>query len=107
MIMEAIIFMVALALVLGIILAYASKRFEVKKSEIASKILAVLPGINCGACGYAGCEAYAKAIEKGAAIDLCIPGKQEVKDKIAAILAAEKNNNSQPSNDSVSDITKK
>lgn len=87
MILEAIIFMVSLGIFIGIIIAYASQKFVVEKSELAKEILAVLPGINCGACGYAGCEAYAKAVESGEATpDKCIPGKKEVTEKIKELL---------------------
>lgn len=87
MILEAIIFMVALGVFIGAIIAYASQKFIVEESELAKEILAVLPGINCGACGYAGCEAYAKAVESGKAPpDKCIPGRKEVADKIRQIL---------------------
>jgi len=94
MIIEAVIFMGGLALIIGMILSYISKKFEVKVSEIATKINAVLPQINCGACGYPGCEAYAKAVEKGEKPDKCIPGKEIVKEKIIAILNESKENNS-------------
>lgn len=76
----------ALGFALGIMLAIASKKFAVQESNISKQILAVLPGINCGACGYPGCDGYAKALEKGAPTDKCIPGKKETEDKIKAIL---------------------
>jgi len=93
MIIEAIVFMGGLALVIGIILSYVSKKFEVKVSEIAAKINAILPQFNCGACGYPGCEAYAKAVEKGEKPDKCTPGKEPVKEKITAILNENNNAN--------------
>lgn len=57
----------AIAAVLGIILAAASKIFFVKTDERIEKIKECLPGANCGGCGYAGCEALACAIAKGEA----------------------------------------
>ena len=48
----SIIILGILGLLMGIFLAYASKKFEVKKDEKVEKIIEILPGVNCGACGY-------------------------------------------------------
>lgn len=64
-----------LGAVLGLILAYASKKFYVEVDPRVEKVLGALPGANCGACGYPGCAAYAEAVVlKGAPINLCVPG---------------------------------
>ena len=77
----------AVGLVLGALLAVASKIFAVEKNEKAEEIAEVLPGANCGSCGYAGCSAYAEAISQGGAkINCCSPGGQAVSDKIAEIM---------------------
>lgn len=81
----AIIILGVLGLFMGLFLAYAAKKFEVKKDENVEKIVAVLPGINCGACGYPGCIGYAEAIAKGAEIGLCSPGGSEVKESLEKI----------------------
>lgn len=74
-------------LLLGALLAVASKVFAVEKDERAEEICAVLPGANCGSCGYAGCSAYAQAVSAGEAkINCCSPGGQSVSDKIAEIM---------------------
>ena len=74
-------------LVLGLLLAVASKIFAVEKDERAEEITGVLPGANCGSCGYAGCGAYAKAVSDGSAkINCCSPGGQKVSDAIAEIM---------------------
>ena len=57
----------AVGLFLGILLAVASKIFAVQKDERAEAIAEVLPGANCGSCGYAGCSAYAAAISSNGA----------------------------------------
>ncbi len=54
-----------LALLLGIVLAIASKVFHVDVDHRIEEVEELLPGINCGACGYAGCEAMAEAIIAG------------------------------------------
>lgn len=56
-----------LGLVLGLLLALAAKLFAVEEDERVEKIAALLPGANCGGCGYAGCHALAEAIVKGEA----------------------------------------
>lgn len=57
----------AIAAVLGIVLAVASKVFYVETDERIEKIKEHLPGANCGGCGYAGCGALAAAIVEGKA----------------------------------------
>jgi len=53
-----------LGLILGFLLNVASNVFTVKKDERIEKILEVLPGANCGACGNTGCSEYAEKISK-------------------------------------------
>ena len=50
------------ALVCGIALAVVAKRFAVEENPLVAALLAALPGANCGGCGRAGCEAYARDI---------------------------------------------
>ena len=72
----------------GVFLAYSAKKFQVKEDPRIEMIVKVLPGINCGACGFPGCESYARAIVKqGVDIDRCLPGRpQGVAEKIKKIL---------------------
>lgn len=74
----AILVLAVLGLIMGIFLAYASKKFEIERDEKVEKIIEILPGVNCGACGYPGCSGYAEAIVKGAEINLCSPGGAKV-----------------------------
>lgn len=65
----------AIGLVCGLGLAFASKFFAVKEDERIELIREVLPGANCGACGFAGCDDYAKAVCEGnAQPNQCVPG---------------------------------
>ncbi len=75
-IIYAIIIVTAIGLVCGIILALASHFMAVKVDERAQKARACLPGANCGACGYTGCDGYAKALADGETdkTNLCVPG---------------------------------
>ncbi|RKX54212.1 MAG: Fe-S protein [Thermotoga sp.] len=72
----------------GALLAYSAKVFEVKEDPRIEEIISVLPGANCGMCGYPGCEAYARAIvKKNEDPGKCVPGKASgVEAKIREIL---------------------
>jgi Na+-translocating ferredoxin:NAD+ oxidoreductase RNF subunit RnfB len=88
--MESVIFPVlafcGMGLLVGVLLTVASKIFAVKSDETAEAVLEALPGVNCGACGYAGCSDYANAVAAGAEVNLCKPGGRESAEKIAAIM---------------------
>ena len=74
----------------GILLAYASKKFAIKKDPRVEQIEKILPRINCGACGYAGCHAYAVAVAAGKAdLNLCKPGADKVAKEIGKIMGKE------------------
>lgn len=79
-----------LGLVFGVVLAIASKVFFVKTEESVAKITEVLPGANCGGCGYAGCAQLAQAIADGKApVTACTAGGPDVANKIAEVLGVE------------------
>ena len=52
-------------IVIGVLLGIASEKFKVEVDEKEILVRAELPGNNCGGCGYAGCDALAKAIAEG------------------------------------------
>lgn len=56
-----------LGVLFGIALAFAAKRFYVPSNPLVEKVIAALPGANCGACGNAGCIAFAEALAQGKA----------------------------------------
>ena len=77
-------------LVLGLALVTASKKFYVEVDDRVTRVRECLRGSNCGACGYAGCDAVAEAIVKGEArVDACPGNSTENIAKIAAILGKE------------------
>lgn len=80
-----------IALVCAVILTVANKYFGIKEDETAAAIRECLPGANCGACGYSGCDGYAKALadKKCAETNLCVPGGDSTAKEIAAILGVE------------------
>ena len=85
----AVIVMMCLGAVAGAGLAVAYRFFGVREDPRIENICDVLPGANCGACGYPGCREYAKAILTGKDICLCPAGGNETTQKIAEILGVE------------------
>ncbi len=77
----------AAGLVVGIGLVAAGKAFRVEVDEREVAVRECLPGNNCGACGFAGCDALAAAVAKGeASANACPVGGAAAAEKIAAIM---------------------
>ena len=77
-------------LFIGVFLGVAGKKFAVEVDEREEAILGVLPGNNCGGCGYPGCDGLAAAIAKGEApVNGCPVGGEPVGKVIAAIMGQE------------------
>ena len=75
---------------IGIILGLADMKLHVDVDEKEAAILEVLPGNNCGGCGYPGCSGCASAIAKGeAAVSQCPVGGAPVAAAISAIMGVE------------------
>lgn len=86
-----LLLLTGIALVCAVLLTVASVFFGIKEDEKAVAIRDCLPGANCGACGYSGCDGYAKALAVGetAETNLCVPGGDGVSCAIASILGVE------------------
>lgn len=83
----ALIVVAAIGLIAGILLTLASHFLRVEEDGRVVALRACLPGVNCGACGYTGCDDYAKALaEGGVKTNLCIPGADDTASEIAALL---------------------
>ena len=87
-ILLAILVLGVVSLLCALLLTVSSALFGVKEDERAAAIRDCLPGANCGACGFSGCDGYAKALSDGTAdkTTLCIPGSDGVAKDIADIL---------------------
>lgn len=73
-----------LGLTFGVLLSIASNAFAVEIDPLVGAVLDALPGVNCGACGFPGCEGLANSIVDGKApVTACPVGGQEVADKVA------------------------
>ncbi len=86
-ILIAVIALGGTGLLLGLLLALASKYLTVEQDERIPLITEALPGANCGGCGYAGCGALANAIAQGnAEVTACPVGGVKTSKKIAEIM---------------------
>ncbi len=84
---EAIILMGGLGLVIGGVLAFASKIFYVYVDPRVTAIEEILPGANCGGCGFPGCSANAEAIVAGKAPpNSCLASGPDVTARIAELM---------------------
>ena len=80
----------AVGLFVGLFLGIAGIKFKVEVDEKEEAVLGVLPGNNCGGCGYAGCSGLAAAIAKGEApVNACPVGGEKVGNQIAQIMGVE------------------
>ncbi len=85
----AVISLAVMGAVFGVILAVAGKKFAVEVDPRIEAIQKILPGANCGSCGYPGCSGYAEAIVLGGAgMSLCPVCGSDVAQNIAQIMGA-------------------
>jgi len=86
-ILLAIVSVTALGIICAIMLAVASKVMAVAEDERVAMIRECLSGVNCGACGFNGCDGYANAlVESDVGVNLCIPGGDELSERLGLIL---------------------
>ena len=77
-------------LLIGLLLGFAAKAFAVPVDEKEVAVREFLPGNNCGGCGFAGCDALAKAIAAGEApVNACPVGGAAVAEKIGAVMGVD------------------
>lgn len=90
-ILIAVIVLGAIALISAIVLYAVSKKFAVQEDPRIGQVVELLPGANCGGCGFAGCAGMADALVKGAdlgSIDglMCPVGGADVMGQVADLL---------------------
>ena len=86
----AALVMSLLGLAFGALLGVTDKIFKVETDPTFDALRACLPGANCGACGFPGCDGYATAVAKGEAkVGACAPGGMTVAQKMGAIMGVE------------------
>lgn len=88
--LTAILAITLLALVMGLILGFASIKFKVEGDPIVDQIDKILPQTQCGQCSFAGCRPYAEAIAAGEVdINRCPPGGESTIQALADLLDVE------------------
>ena len=97
--LNAILVMLGLGCAMGLILYVASVAFYVKPDERVEKTTAMLPGYNCGGCGFTGCSGLAEALVKGETNTVsCKPCKPEQRKEIVDYLNASEGPNGEKLN---------
>ena len=54
-----------LGLIFGVFLTYFSIKFKSEENPVLAKLHELMPNANCGACGMAGCSAFAEMLSEG------------------------------------------
>lgn len=86
-IITTLIVSLSLALILGFLLGVFKKVFHVETDPTEARVRAALPGANCGACGYPGCDGLAGAIVRGdAPVNACTVGGAPVAAAVGSIM---------------------
>ena len=86
-----VVILTVLGLLLALILFWVAKKFKVEEDPRIDEVEKVMPGANCGGCGFAGCRAFADAAVKAGNLDhqFCPVGGNETMKKVASILGIE------------------
>jgi Na+-translocating ferredoxin:NAD+ oxidoreductase subunit B len=86
-VLTAVLTVGAIGMSAGLVLGVAAKVFYVHVDPRIGRVADVLPGANCGACGFAGCTDLAAAIVQGSVpADACKAADAEVAQRIAKML---------------------
>lgn len=63
-----------LGLVLALVLYFIAQKFRVEEDPRIDEVEAILPGANCGGCGFAGCRALLRAVLRPRSLMPSLPG---------------------------------
>ncbi|MCC8065937.1 MAG: RnfABCDGE type electron transport complex subunit B, partial [Clostridiales bacterium] len=86
-VLVATVTVAVIGFVMGMLLITVGKKFKVEVDEKELAVREYLPGNNCGACGFAGCDAMAAAIANGEApVNGCPVGGEPVAEKISQVM---------------------
>ncbi len=88
--LSAVLALSGLGILLSLVLGLAAKVFHVYTDPRTETIMDILPGANCGGCGYAGCSEYAEAIvEHGEAPNKCVAAGADVTEQVCCVLGVQ------------------
>lgn len=83
----------AMGLIFGALLAFAAKKFAVEVDPRVVEVREAVPGANCGACGFPGCDGFSSAVVRGEApVNGCPVGGAVTATKIAQIMGLDAGN---------------
>lgn len=87
MLITSVLALLGIGAAAAVILAVASQLLKVEENPLIEEVTEVLPGANCGGCGFAGCEAYAIAVVTNPDIpaNLCVVGGAEITAKVGVL----------------------
>ncbi|MDU5535674.1 MAG: RnfABCDGE type electron transport complex subunit B, partial [Anaerococcus sp.] len=89
-ILLAVVVLGVLGFLFATLLGLISSKFKVETSVTEEEVRNALPGANCGACGYPGCDGCAAAIAKGeAAVNACVIGGPTTAKAVAKAMGVE------------------
>ena len=81
------ILMAGLGLGVGLVLLLASRKLAVKENPLIEDLVEILPGSNCGACGFAGCRGLAEAFAADPDLEaFCPVGGDEAEERIVGVI---------------------
>ena len=88
--LAAVLSLTVLGAVLGVVLGVANRFLQVEGNPLVDEVLEMMPGSNCGQCGFPGCSGAASALVDGsAAATVCPPGGKALASALAARLGVD------------------
>lgn len=89
-ILDAVIILAVIGILAAVVLFFIEKKFHVEEDPRIDMVAALLPGANCGGCGFAGCRGLATEIVKTCSLEKqCPAGGSAVTEAIAAAMGIE------------------
>lgn len=89
-ILAAVVILTTLGMTLGFSLGIAGRFLKVESDPLVERVEALMPGSQCGQCGFPGCRPAAEAVVSGTApVTLCPPGGSSLAEQLAKLLGIE------------------
>lgn len=85
---SAVLALLVIGAALGLLLGVANMYLVVEEDNRVTEVTEMLPGANCGGCGYPGCSGFANALVDGSAtkVSTCVVSNPETREKITTYL---------------------
>ncbi len=83
--------LVSIGILAAVLLYFVAQKFKVYEDPMIAVVAELLPGANCGGCGFAGCRNFAETIVKNNGLNgkACPAGGTPVNEKIAQLFGGE------------------